>query len=154
MLAVVRMIAGAAFLVAGLLKLLDESLLYGGLMERLEQYGEAFPVYHRLLERFVELHAEFFAYLVGIAEVLVGISLLSGALVSLSSLGGAFLVLNFGLATTYGNPLGIVMHVALIGVLLCLGCAGAGLTWGVDAWLTQHVNEAVVLFPLRRSLPS
>lgn len=151
--AIVRMLLGGGFLFLGVAKLMDAEFLYGGLLHRIEESGRALPIYQRFLNRFVELQQEQFAYAVAAGEVLVGLSLLLGAWVSAGVLGGIFLVANFALATTWGNVPMMLAHVALLALLAGLGCCGAGLTWGCDGWLVTRLNERVVLFPWRRTVP-
>ncbi|MCL6481018.1 MAG: DoxX family membrane protein [Firmicutes bacterium] len=149
-----RILLGGWMFYAGLSKLLDPGFLYGGLLHRLSELGRYFEFYnHYVLNRYVSLHEELFAYAVSIGELLVGASLLSGALVSWGVLGGCFLMVNFALATGAGNPVTLLLHGVLIGVFLFLGVAGAGVWWGVDGCLTRHINESVVMFPFRRTLP-
>lgn len=153
-LAVLRILAGAGMMAAGLAKLLDPAFLYGGLMHALGEYGRAYPFYqHWVLSRYVEWHQTLFAYAVGIGELVVGLCLLLGLLVSLASVGGIFLMLNFALAVSAGNPLSLAVHLACIAVFVLLGRAAAGLTWGLDGLLVRRLNEALVLFPFRISLP-
>ena len=147
------MLIGAGFIWSGASQLADPALLYGGLLHALEQYGAPFPFYRSFLSRFVELHQELFASAVAIGELLIGAGFLTGTLVSLSALGGAFLVLNFGFATSYGDLPRLLLHFASALAFLLFGHLCAGLTWGLDGWLIRHIHEAVVLFPLRRSLP-
>jgi len=155
LIAVARILMGMVFLVAGISKLVDPGFLYGGLLLELEKYGQPYGFFDRyLISRYVEYHQTLFAYAAAIGEILVGASLLLGALVSLGSLGGVFLVLNFGFAISAGNPGMMALHVAFAVVLLVLGRMGAGLKWGVDDWLTQYLPEAVLLIPLRLSRPS
>ncbi|MCL6567181.1 MAG: DoxX family membrane protein [Acidobacteriia bacterium] len=150
-----RILLGGWMLYAGLAKLLDPGFLYGGLLHRLSELGRPFGFYdHYILSRYVNLHEELFAYAVSIGEILVGVSLVSGALVSLGVLGGCFLMLNFALATGAGDPATLLLHGVLTGVFIFLGVVGAGVWWGVDGWLTRYINEAVVLFPFRRTLPN
>jgi len=153
--AVVRILIGAAFLALGILLLTDPAFLYGGLLLRLSEHGQPYAFYNRyVLGPYVEHSQELFAYVVAASEILLGVSFVTGALVSLASLGGALLVLNFGLATAAGKPLVMAMHVLFAFAFLALGRYGAGLTWGVDGWLARRINEVIVLFPLRFSLPA
>jgi uncharacterized membrane protein YphA (DoxX/SURF4 family) len=152
--AILRISIGAGFLWSGASLLRDSALLYGGLLNALEQYGKPFPFYESFLSRFVELHQEFFAFGVAVGELLIGISFLTGALVSLSALAGAILVLNFAFATSYGDLPRMLLNLASALAFLLFGRLGAGLTWGLDGWLVRHIHEAIVLFPLRRSLPN
>lgn len=152
--ALLRVLTGGLFLIAGVSKLLDPGFLFGGLLHELHAIGQSFDFYQEyVLSRYVELHQELFAYAVAIGELLVGTSLLTGALVSLGALGGCFLLLNFAFATTAGNPLGLTLHVLFMAFLVFLGVAGAGVSWGLDGWLVRYINEAIVLFPFRRTLP-
>jgi uncharacterized membrane protein YphA (DoxX/SURF4 family) len=152
--AIVRIILGGAFLFLGAIKLMDPEFLYGGLLHHIVENGVPFPFYQRFLQRFVELHQELFAYTVAVGEILVGLSLLSGIWVSGGVLGGIFLVANFALATTWGNLPMLLAHLGLLALLVVLGCCGAGLTWGCDGWLVTRMNEKIVLFPWRRSVPA
>lgn len=147
-----RILLGGGMLYAGLAKLLDPGFLYGGLLLRLSELGRPFGFYdHYILSRYVSLNEELFAYAVSIGEILVGISLVFGALVSFGVLGGCFLMLNFALATGAGDPVKLLLHGVLMGVFIFLGVVGAGVWWGVDGWLTRYIHEAVVLFPFRRT---
>ncbi len=152
--AILRMLIGAGFLWVGLQKFFDVDLLYGGLMRRIEEHGDSFPLYGDFLLRYVEINQDAYVLALAIGEVLVGTSFLLGMLVSLGAVAGVFLVLNIALATTYGDLPGMTLHLCLAAVLLLLGRGGAGLTWGLDGWLTRYLNDAVVLFPLRRHVPS
>lgn len=153
-LAVLRILAGAGITAAGLTKLLDPAFLYGGLLHTLGEYGRAYPFYQDwMLNRYVEWNQTLFAYAVGIGELLVGVCLLLGLLVSLASLGGIFLMINFTLAISAGNPVSLVVHLVFVSLFVVLGRAAAGLTWGLDALLVRRINEALILFPFRLSLP-
>lgn len=153
-LAVVRILIGAIFIWQGILKLTDPSFLFGGLMLEVAEYGTPYAFYQRFfLSRFVEYNQEFFAYAVALGAIAVGLSFLAGAMVSWAALGGAFMMLNFGLATSAGKPLNMVLYALVALVFLALGRFGAGATWGVDGWLAKHVREGLIFFPLRFSLP-
>ena len=152
--AVVRILIGAIFIWQGILKLTDPSFLFGGLMLELAEYGAPFHFYQRFfLSRFVEYNQEFFAYAVALGAIAVGLSFLVGAMVSWAALGGALMMLNFGLATSAGKPLLMAAHALVALVFLALGRFGAGATWGMDGWLAKHVREGLIFFPLRFSLP-
>jgi thiosulfate dehydrogenase (quinone) large subunit len=152
---ILRILAGAGMTAAGVMKLLDPGFLYGGLMHKLAEVGEPFGFYREmLLGRYVEFHQTTFAYAVAIGEVLVGLCLLAGLLVSLASLGGIFLMVNFALAVSAGNPVSLAAHLVFIGIFALLGRTAAGLTWGLDGWLAEHIKEAIILFPFRLSRPS
>lgn len=151
--ALLRILIGGGFLYLGIAKLLDAGFLFGGLMHHLRDAGAPFPIYEQFLLRFVEFNQEEWAYAAIGGEILVGLSLLLGLWVSAGTLGGIFLVLNFALATTWGNVPLLLAHVGLLAILILLGCCGGGLTWGCDGWLVQRISDRVVLFPWRRSAP-
>ncbi len=153
-LAVLRILAGSAFIFSGVTKLLDDSFLYGGLMHRIYELGTPFPIYQKFLLRFVELHQTAFAAASAAGEITVGLSLVLGLLVSWGTLGGIFLVANFALATCAGSPARLAIHGGVALLLLLLGRMGAGLKWGLDGWLIRHVKDWLVLFPLRLQAPS
>lgn len=153
MIACVRILAGLGFLAAGVLKLLDEAFLYGGLLHHLTDIGQPYSFYLPIVNRFVELNQTLFAFATALGEILVGLSLLLGMFVSVGALGGIFLLLNFALATSSGQPTRLAWHVALALLLLLLGRMGAGLKWGVDAWLVRRLKDWLVLFPLRWKAP-
>ena len=151
--AVVRLLIGGAFLWFGISKLMNPTLLYGGLMFELSNYGAPYAFYERFVLARVEIRQELFVYLVAAGEIMVGASFLTGALVSWAALGGAFMMLNFGMAISSGHPLTMVLHALFAAVFLAMGRMGAGLTWGLDGWLVNRVQDWVVLFPLRLSRP-
>lgn len=153
-LAVLRMLVGGGFLYSGFTKFADPGFLYGGLIHRLGEHGRAFPPYEQFLLRFVELRQEPFAYAVAAGESLAGISLLLGAWVSIGTLAGAFLVLNFALATTWGELPMMLAHLLLAVLLVLLGRCGAGLTWGLDRVLVELIHERLLLFPWRPQIPA
>lgn len=152
--AVVRMLLGGGFLFLGVTKLMDVEFLYGGLLHRIRGRGQAFPLYDQFLFRFVEMQQEQYSYAVAIGESLVGISLLLGIWVSFGTLVGAFLVLNFALATTWDNVPQMLAHLLLVALLVLLGRGGAGLTWGLDRVLINFVNKRAMLFPWNPKVPT
>ena len=151
--ALTRMLLGGGFLWMGVDKLRDSEFLYGGLMHRIRETGMPFPLYEQFLLRFVEIRQEQYAYASAIGEILVGVSLLLGLWVSFGSLAGAFLVMNFGLATTWNNPPMMAVHFLLAALLIVLGWRGASLTWGLDRRLANLINQRLLLFPWRPEIP-
>jgi uncharacterized membrane protein YphA (DoxX/SURF4 family) len=151
--AVVRMLVGGVFAVAGVLKLTDSSLLYGGVMQRLEAAGAAFPFYGNFLLRRVEPNQEMIIFCVAGCEIFIGLSFLSGGFVSYGAAAGAVLLINYALATAYGDMLRLMALSYAVIALLMLGRGAAGLTWGADKWLVGQLPRWLVLFPLRISLP-
>jgi hypothetical protein len=149
---VARILIGIAALVVGVKNLLDPGFLYGSLYFRLSEFGTPYTFYQRVLTRF-EFQQTLLAYCVCASQILLGLSYLTGAVVSLASLGAAFLVLNFALATSAGSVGWLILLLLCAAIFLAMGYAGAGLHWGVDGWLVERINEKVILFPLRFRLP-
>lgn len=152
--AVLRILIGAAFLSLGIQKLSDPDFLYGGLMHKLEELGGAWPFYQYFIYRYVETHQTFFTFAVSLGAILLGVSFLLGAFVSLASCAGAVMLVNIALATTYGSPRRLAAHLVGAAVLLMMGILGTGLTWGLDGWLVSRIPPLAVLLPLRRSVPA
>jgi uncharacterized membrane protein YphA (DoxX/SURF4 family) len=152
--AVLRILMGAAFLYLGIQKLHNADFLYGGLMHKLEEFGQPWPFYQYFMSRYVEGHQTFFTFAVSFGEILLGVSFLLGAFVSLSSFAGAVMLVNIALATTYGFPERLAAHLGGAAVLLLMGSLGTGLTWGLDGWLVGRIPPLAVLLPLRRSIPA
>lgn len=73
-----------------------------------------------------------FALVVILAELAVGICLTLGLFTAPVALLGAFMDLNFLLATLPQGPVAVGMHVTLIAVQLLLAFSFAGTTWGLD----------------------
>jgi thiosulfate dehydrogenase (quinone) large subunit len=152
--AILRILFGVLFVVKSAMKFANEDYLYGGLMDSIERAGRAFPFYEGVLSNYVDTHQGFFTYAIPFGELLVGLSLVFGAFVSLSAAAGAFMIVNYTLATDYGSSQRLVEHLAMVVLLVTLGCMGAGLTWGLDRWLVRRSGSALVLLPLRRSVPN
>lgn len=152
-LAILRILAGGVLLAAGVMKLTDEDLLYGGLLLRLEALGQPFGFYKKIINRYFEFHQTLIVFTVAVCEILGGILLILGAMVSLVALGAIVLLLNYAFATTYGNPLHFSYYAGGALFLLFLGRMGAGLTWGIDGWLIRYLQDWLVLFPLRLTAP-
>lgn len=152
--AILRILIGAAFVASGAAKLMNAEFLYGGLVHAIEAAGSAFPFYQNFLARYVELHQTFFTYAVTLGELLLGVSYLTGAFVSISSVAGAFMILNYAFATCNGAPGRLAEHLAGAALLVLMGRLGAGLTWGLDRWLVGRSRSTLVLLPLRRSVPA
>jgi thiosulfate dehydrogenase [quinone] large subunit len=80
-------------------------------------------------------HFVWFAKLVAVSEVVIGIMLVVGALVGISAFAGAFMNWNFMMAGTAStNPM-----MFAISMLLILAWKTAG-WWGVDRWLLPAVG--------------
>lgn len=113
-----------------------------GLMEwlLLEAQYPAFEFYGNFVSSLVIPNFTFFAWLIFLAELLVGLSLLSGTLTRLGSLIGLLMALNLGLGLLEvpGEwPWSYVMLAMWHGLFLV---SGAGRIFGVDGWLRKRFS--------------
>jgi uncharacterized membrane protein YphA (DoxX/SURF4 family) len=111
-----------------------------GLMEwlQLEVQHAAFPVYGRLVAAVIIPNFTAFAWIIFLAELLVGLSLLTGTLTRLGAAAGLLMSLNLGiglLAVPGEWPWSYVMMAMWHGVFLV---TAAGRVLGVDAWLRSR----------------
>jgi len=143
-LAFVRILVGVQFFMVGWPKLTGGRFLtrngQGLAEELLRGAPKDYLAWHRaFITGFVVPHAHFFSYLVAIGEVAIAISLITGCLVRISSLFGAFHNANIyfsvaiaaGSATMNYDRLLVLLHLVFVG-------ASAGRVFGVDGWLKQH----------------
>ena len=149
---IARVLIGIGALALGVKHLLDPDFLIGGLYYRLAQLGSPYEFYGRILGR-LEYRQEFLAYVICVSEILFGLSYLTGALVSLASVGAAFLVMNLAMAVSAGSILSLLLYILIAVIFLAMGFVGAGLHLGVDGWLVERIDERFVLLPLRLNLP-
>ncbi len=149
----IRILVGLWFVWSGVSILTDDDLLFGGLMRHLNSTGGPVRFYRDAVLPFLERHETSLTNLVGIANIAVGLLYVTGTLVSFTSLLAAFLVANFGLASSSSNRPRQVLFFLVTFLLLMLGRAAAGLTWGVDGLLIRRFQDWLVLFPLRRKAP-
>lgn len=84
-------------------------------------------------------HPVFFSYLVAFGELAIGISLLTGCLVRISSLFGSFHNLNILLAVAMpeGNGAQIRLNRLYVFLHLLFVLSSAGRSLGVDEWLKK-----------------
>jgi uncharacterized membrane protein YphA (DoxX/SURF4 family) len=118
---------------------------FRGFIEYLAE-GHPLEFYRSFLLGIMAPVAGFFGPFQTVAELGMGLALLTGALTRLAGLGAIFFFLNLFLA--YLNPnLGVWIwtYVMLIALALVATLAGAGRTWGVDALLVRRFGEPRVL---------
>jgi uncharacterized membrane protein YphA (DoxX/SURF4 family) len=144
-LAGVRIATSVFFLLFGEYKLAGPAFAHGGFQTYLQDYiaTGAVSFYRPFLLGVVQPHAVFFGYLVGVIELLVGLSLLLGLWVRPACiLGGLFLV-NMILCTWWGPGHGVPVwryfgaeldHIPLLLLLIVFYAADAGRVWGLDGW--------------------
>ena len=152
-LAVIRILIGIGFLCLGISMLMDQDLLFGGLLRRLYETGGPMRFYNSLFLRVAEFRETLVVYLASGVSIVLGLLYVTGTLFSLASVGAAVFVANIGMASSSQNrPREFMFFVATL-LLLMPGRACAGLTWGVDGLLIRRFQDWLVLFPLRRKAP-
>jgi thiosulfate dehydrogenase [quinone] large subunit len=138
-LAIVRIFVGYHFIRVAWAKLSGTFLNGEGLPRMLADVtGDPFLWHQDFLSGVVIPHAVFFGYLVAFGEMAIGISLVTGCLVRVSSLFGAFHMINIYLAI--GIPRGgatLGLNRTFIVCLVVFALAGAGRALGVDAILKR-----------------
>ena len=138
-----RIATSIFFLLFGEYKVADGSFAHSGFQEYLKGYtgGEAVGFYKPVLVHLISPHAVFFGYLVGVIELLVGMSLLIGLFVRVASVLGIFLLLNLILSTWFAPGHGVPIwryfgneldHLPLLFLLIIFFVANAGEIWGLD----------------------
>jgi uncharacterized membrane protein YphA (DoxX/SURF4 family) len=144
-----RTIAGARiatsvfFLFFGEYKVAGPAFAHGGFQNYLHEYiaSSAVSFYRPVLSGLVLPHAVFFSYVVGIVELLVGISLLVGLWVRPASVLGILFLLNLTLAAWWepGHSAPLWRYfgarldtLPLMLLLIIFFAADAGRVWGLD----------------------
>jgi uncharacterized membrane protein YphA (DoxX/SURF4 family) len=139
----VRVATSIFFLLFGEYKLVGPGFAHGGFQGYLHEYItiSAVTYYRPVLSGLILPHAVFFAYLVGVIEIFVGVSLLLGLWVRLSSGLGIFFLLNLTLAAWWdvghGAPLwryfgARLDTLPLVLLLVIFYATDAGKVWGLD----------------------
>jgi uncharacterized membrane protein YphA (DoxX/SURF4 family) len=142
--AVVRIATSVFFLLFGEYKVAGPEFAHGGFQTYLQDYiaNSAVSFYRPVLSGLVLPHAAFFGYVVGIVELLVGVSLLIGLWVRPACVLGGLFLMNMLLATWWAPGHGVPVwryfgneleHLPLLLLLIVFYAADAGRTWGLDA---------------------
>lgn len=143
--AAVRMAVSVFFLLFGEYKVAGPGFAHGGFQTYLQEYiaSSAVGFYRPVLSGLVLPHAVFFGYLVGVVELLVGVSLLIGLWVRPASLLGILFLLNLTLAAWWEPGHGAPMWryfgarldtLPLMLLLIIFFAADAGRVWSLDGW--------------------
>jgi uncharacterized membrane protein YphA (DoxX/SURF4 family) len=98
--------------------------------------------YKGFLENTVLTHPNLFAHLTAWGETAVGIGLTLGLLTGLSSILGAILVFNYGLATQWMSPGQQGFHYILFVLMVGFFFSRAGRTWGLDAKVVSQCPKS------------
>ena len=112
----------------------------GFLPTRLAEFARGNPIgwYRDFLLLYAIPHAHVFAALTAFGEAAVGIGLVFGFLTRPASVVGAFLALNYLLASFWMSPNQLGFHLLLIACMACFFGAQAGRCWGFDGWLARR----------------
>jgi thiosulfate dehydrogenase (quinone) large subunit len=141
--AVVRMATSVFFLLFGEYKVAGPEFAHGGFQTYLQDYiaNSVVSFYRPVLSGLVLPHAVFFGYVVGIVELLIGLSLLLGLWVRAGCILGIAFLVNMLLATWWAPGHGVPLwryfgaeldHLPLLLLLIVFYAADAGRTWGLD----------------------
>ena len=141
--AVVRMATSVFFLLFGEYKVAGPEFAHGGFQTYLQDYiaNSVVSFYRPVLSGLVLPHAVFFGYVVGIVELLIGLSLLLGLWVRAGCILGIAFLVNMVLATWWAAGHGVpawryfgaeLDHLPLLLLLIVFYAADAGRTWGLD----------------------
>ena len=141
--AVVRVATSVFFLLFGEYKVAGPEFAHGGFQTYLQDYisNSAVSLYRPVLSGLVLPHAVFFGYVVGVVELLVGVSLLLGLWVRPACILGGLFLINMVLATWWGPGHGVAFwryfgaeldHIPLLLLLILFYAADAGRVWGLD----------------------
>jgi thiosulfate dehydrogenase [quinone] large subunit len=139
----VRMATSVFFLLFGEYKVAGPAFAHGGFQTYLRDYiaNSVVSFYRPVLEQVVLPHAVFFGYVVGVVELLIGISLLIGLWVRPASVLGILFLVNMVLATWWGPGHGVPVwryfgaeleHLPLLLLFIIFFVADAGRVWGID----------------------
>jgi uncharacterized membrane protein YphA (DoxX/SURF4 family) len=141
--AVVRMATSVFFLLFGEYKVAGLEFAHGAFQTYLQDYigNTAVSFYRPFLAGLVLPHAVFFGYVVGVVELLIGLSLLVGLWVRPACILGILFLLNMLLATWWGPGHGVPVwryfgaeldHLPLLLLFVIFFAADAGRVWGLD----------------------
>jgi uncharacterized membrane protein YphA (DoxX/SURF4 family) len=148
--ALTRIATGILFLLFGEYKVATPAFAHGDFQKYLQGYiqTEAVSFYRPLLAQVVFPHAVFFAYLVGVFELWIALSLIAGLLVRISSILGALFMVNLALSSWWAAGHGVALWryfgaeldtIPLFFLFLIFFATDAGKTWGVDGAIRRRL---------------
>jgi thiosulfate dehydrogenase (quinone) large subunit len=138
-----RMATAVFFLLFGEYKVAGPGFAHGGFQTYLQDYigNGAVSFYRPVLAGVILPHAVFFGYVVGVGELLIGISLLIGLWVRPACVLGSLFLINMLMATWWEPGHGVPVwryfgneldHLPLLLLLIIFFAADAGRVWGLD----------------------
>lgn len=141
--AVVRIFTAFFFLFFGQYKLFSPGFVGGGFQQYLQSYIDngAVSWYRPFLAQVVLPNAVFFGYMIGLAELFIGLSLLLGFWVRPASVLGVVHMASLTIATWWEPGHGVPIwryfgseldHLPLLMLFVIFFVADAGLVWGLD----------------------
>ena len=141
--ALVRMATSVFFLLFGEYKVAGPDFAHGAFQAYVQDYiaNSAVSFYRPVLAGLVLPHTVFFGYVVGVLELLIGLSLLLGLWVRPACVLGILFLLNMLLATWWGPGRGVPVwryfgaeldHMPLLLLFVVFFAADAGRVWGLD----------------------
>ena len=139
----VRIATSVFFLLFGEYKVAGPAFAHGGFQKYLQDYiaTDSVSFYRPFLSGLILPNAVFFGYVVGVVELLVGISLLFGLWVRPGCVLGLLFLLNLTLATWWDAGHGVPLWhyfgarldtLPLLLLLIIFFAADAGRVWGLD----------------------
>jgi uncharacterized membrane protein YphA (DoxX/SURF4 family) len=141
--AAVRIAASVFFLLFGEYKVAGPAFAHADFQSYLQNYiaNSAVSFYRPVLSGLILPHAVFFGYVVGVVELLIGISFLLGLWVRPASVLAILFLLNMLLATWWEPGHGVPLwryfgaeldHLPLLLLCIIFFAADAGRVWGLD----------------------
>lgn len=142
--AAARIATSVFFLLFGEYKVAGPAFAHGGFQSYLQDYiaNGAVSFYRPVLAGLFLPHAVFFGYVVGVVELLIGISFLLGLWVRPGAVLAMLFLLNMLLATWWEPGHGVPVwryfgaeldHLPLLLLCIIFFAADAGRVWGLDA---------------------
>jgi len=139
----VRIVTSVFFLLFGEYKIGGPGFAHGGFQRYLQDYitASAVSFYRPVLAGLILPHAIFFGYVVGVVELMIGISMLLGLWVRPASILAILFLVNLLLATWWGpgheapfwSYFGAELdHLPLLLLFIIIFAADAGRVWGLD----------------------
>jgi uncharacterized membrane protein YphA (DoxX/SURF4 family) len=145
----VRIATGFLFLLFGEYKLASPGFAHAGFPQYLQGYiqNEAVSFYRPFLAHIIQPHTVFFGYAVGVLELWIAVSMITGLWVQMTSIVGTLFMLNLTLSTWWAPGHGAALWryfgaeldtIPLIFLFLIFLSADAGQTWGIDGVLRKR----------------
>jgi uncharacterized membrane protein YphA (DoxX/SURF4 family) len=134
-----RLFIGIGWLRASAEKMVDPGWRDGATLQaflagQLHGSDVSFPLYLDLIRNVFIPTAPVLDWIIGLAQLLVGLALVTGTLTNAALLGGMFMNLNFMLA---GKPDPSAFYLVIQSALFL---TNAGATFGVDGWLSRYLR--------------